>query len=37
MQCREMVRRILKILQQMLQHFFGVSDHLTTLRRKELK
>ena len=32
-----MVRRTLKILQQMLQDFQSVSDHFTTLRSKGLK
>ena len=36
-QCRKMVRRTLKILQQMLQDFKSVSDHFTTLRSNGLK
>ena len=35
-QCCKMVRHTLKILQQMLQDFKGVSDHLKTLRSKGL-
>ena len=35
-QCRKMVRHTLKILQQMLQDFESVPDHITTLRSKGL-
>ena len=34
--CRKMVRHTLKILQQMLQGFYSVCDHFTTLRSKGL-
>ena len=35
-QCRKMVRPTLRILQQMLQDFWSVFDHFTTLRSKGL-
>ena len=35
-QCRKMVRHTLIILQQLLQDFWSVSDHFTTLRSKGL-
>ena len=36
LQCRKMVSHTLKILKQMLQDFWSLSDHFTTLRSKGL-